>query len=605
MGKTIIEKILGSHSGRVVSPGDIADITIDARIARDFGGANVAKNIRENDLGIDDPEKTFFTFDCNPGGSDQKYATNQQICRMFAREHSIHVYDIDSGIGTHLAIDEGLAVPGSTLISTDSHANILGSIGSFGQGMGDIDIAHAFAFGRVWFKVPPTIKITLKGNPSPLATPKDIILAVLKKLGANGLLGYAAEFYGPEVDKLSLSGRITMASMATEMAGIIALFPPNREVLDYCSRASGRNIEPVLADSDANYASNVEIDIDGLLPQISRPGHPEDVVDISSVTGVKIGSAFIGSCTNGRFEDMLAAAEILKNRKIAPGVVLKIVPSTDKVWNECLKEGIIEIFKEAGALVGNAGCAGCAAGQIGQNGPGEITISTGNRNFAGKQGKGEVYLASPTVVASSAISGVIALPDSISKEPVLFATGEKIRDDSTVEKPAISSTTEKPTLFKGRAWVIREDNIDTDMIYHNRYLTITDIKEMGKYTFDNLKGWEDFAKKTQPEDIVVVGKNFGAGSSRQQAVDCFESLGVSLIIAESFGAIYERNAINKGFPIMVADLISTELESGQTLEIDIEKGLIKLPSGKEVTGVPLSDVQMEIYKKGGLLRKIP
>lgn len=600
MGKTIIEKILGAHAGREVSPGDIADIVIDARVARDFGGANVVKNLRDNGLGVDDPAKTFFTFDCNPGGSDQKYATNQQLCRIFAREHKIKVYDIDAGIGTHLAIDEGLAYPGSTLVSTDSHANILGAIGAFGQGMGDVDIAHAFAFGRVWFKVPPTLKIVLAGTPSPAATPKDLVLAALKKLGANGLLGYAAEFYGPVVESLSLSGRVTMASMATEMAGIISLFPPNDEVLDYCSKACGKKIEPVLADPDAAYADTIEIDIKGLVPQVSRPGHPEDVVDVSSVAGTKIGSAFIGSCTNGRFEDMQAAAAILEGKKVAPGVVLKIVPSTDTVWQKSLSEGLVETFKEAGALVGNAGCAGCAAGQIGQNGPGEVTISTGNRNFAGKQGKGEVYLASPTVVAASAVAGVIALPDAIPTEPVLFPVGAVAKPAAAAAKPKAKAGA-KPTKFKGKAWVIRKDNIDTDMIYHNRYLTITDIAEMGKYTFDNLEGWEDFAKKAKPGDIVVVGKNFGAGSSRQQAVDCFKSLGVAVVIAESFGAIYERNAINAGFPIMVADLVSTDLQSEQEIEVDLEKGLVTLPSGAEITGVPFSDVQIGIYKKGGLL----
>jgi 3-isopropylmalate/(R)-2-methylmalate dehydratase large subunit len=601
MGKTIIEKILGAHTGREVSPGDIADIEIDARIARDFGGANVVKNLRDNGLGIDDPSRTFFTFDCNPGGSDQKYATNQQICRMFAREHGIKVYDIDAGIGTHLAIDEGLAYPGSTLVSTDSHANILGAIGAFGQGMGDVDIAHAFAFGRVWFKVPPTLKVVLGGTPSPTAAPKDLVLAALKKLGANGLLGYAAEFYGPAVESLSLAGRITMASMATEMAGIIAIFPPNDDVVTYCAVASGRTVEPVMADADAEYAGTVEIDIEGLVPQASRPGHPEDVVDVSGLAGTKIGSAFIGSCTNGRFEDMKAAADILKGRKVAPGVVLKIVPSTDQVWQRSLGAGLIEIFKEAGALVGNAGCAGCAAGQIGQNGPGEVTISTGNRNFAGKQGKGEVYLASPAVVAASAAAGVISLPDAVPDEPVLFETGKAAGAAAAAAKKAKGKAEARPTSFKGRAWVVRKDNIDTDMIYHNRYLTITDIAEMGKYTFDNLKGWEDFAKKAKPGDIVVVGKNFGAGSSRQQAVDCFKSLGVSVVIAESFGAIYERNAINAGFPIMIADLVSTGLENEQTVEVDLEKGTVKLPSGAVVNGMPFSDVQMGIYKKGGLL----
>lgn len=598
MGKTIIEKILGSHSGKDVSPGDIVDITIDTRAARDFGGANVVKNIQDNNLAIDDPSKTFFTFDCNPGGSDQKYATNQQICRMFARDNDIEVFDIDKGIGTHLAIDEGLAYPGSTIVSTDSHANILGAIGAFGQGMGDVDIAHAFAHGRVWFKVPPSVKIILTGTPSPSATAKDIVLAMLRELGANTLLGYSAEIYGPHVDKLSVSDRITISSMATEMAGIIAIFPPNDAVIEHSSKATGRKIEPVLADDDAVYERNFEIDINGLKPQIARPGHPEDVVDVDEVLGTKIGSAFIGSCTNGRYEDMKAAAEILKGRKVAPGVVLKIVPSTDKVWKQCLSEGILEIFKEAGALVGNAGCAGCAAGQIGQNGPGEITVSTGNRNFAGKQGKGEVYLASPAVVAASAVAGVIALPEAIPVSPVAFKKGKSAAAATSAQKAAAQK--DKPSHFKGRVWVIRKDNIDTDMIYHNRYLTITDIKEMGQYTFDNLGGYEDFAKKAKPEDIVVVGKNFGAGSSRQQAVDCFESLGVSCVIGESFGAIYERNAINKGFPIITADLVSTDLESGQNIEVDLNTGKIKLPSGKTVQGT-FSPVQMEIYKKGGLL----
>ncbi len=598
MGKPIIEKILANHADRDVRPGEIVDILIDARVARDFGGANVVKNLEENGLDIEDPDRTFFTFDCNPGGSDQKYATNQQICRMYARDHGVKVFDIDQGIGTHVAIDRGLAVPGSTFVSTDSHANILGAIGAFGQGMGDVDIAHAWAHGKVWFKVPPSVKVVLKGTPSPHATPKDMVLAVLRELGANTLLGYAAEFYGEAAENLGLAGRVTMASMATEMAGIIAFFPPNEEVLEYCAKASGQKIEPVFADPDAEYEKVIEIDIDGLEPLVSRPGHPEDVTEVRAVAGTRIDSAFIGSCTNGRYEDLKAAADILKGRKIAPDVVLKIVPATDAVWQLCLKDGMLEIFKDAGALVSNAGCGGCAAGQIGQNGPGEVTISTGNRNFAGKQGRGEVFLASPAVVAASAVAGAITLPDHIPDVPLTAPRREYSSPNATAhhheERP-------HPTRFTGRAWVIDRDNIDTDMIYHNRYLAITDLAEMGQYTFDNLEGYEDFAKKAQPGDMVVVPKNFGAGSSRQQAVDCFESLGVSCVIAESFGAIYERNAINKGFPIVTASLIGAGLKTGDRIEVDLESGSITLPDGRELQGT-FSDVQMAIYKKGGLLR---
>ncbi len=599
MGMTIIEKIIGTHCGRKVSPGDFVDIKIDTRVARDFGGANVVRNILNNGLGVDDKSRTYFTFDCNPGGSDQNYAKNQQICRIFARQRNIGVFDVDKGIGTHLAIDGGLVVPGATFVSTDSHANIVGAIGAFGQGMGDLDIAHAWAHGRVWFKVPPSVKLILTGMPSAWATAKDLVLAVLRQLGAKTLLGCAAEFYGDIVAPLSLDGRITIASMATELAAITAIFPPNGEVIAYTSRASGNQAAPVFADPDAAYAQVFEINVDGLLPLISRPGHPEDVVEVKTLAGTKIDSALIGSCTNGRYEDIATAAQVLKGRKVAPGVVLKVVPSTDAIWNRCLDEGLIAILKKAGALIGNAGCAGCAAGQIGQNGPGEVTVSTGNRNFAGKQGKGEVYLASPATAAASAIAGAVATADAIPSRPAVFARGRN--EVAASDKPTAPKVS-KFTRFSGRVWIIDQDNIDTDMIYHNRYLTITEIKQMGQYTFDNLEGYEDFAGSAQPGDIVVVSNNFGAGSSRQQAVDCFTSLGIACIIAESFGAIYERNAINRGFPIITAKLIGTGLETGQMITVDLETARIELPSGETVQGF-FSDIQMNIYKKGGLLNR--
>ena len=584
MGKTIVEKIIEKHCGHPVSPGDIVDMSIDARLARDFGGANVVKNLKENALGIDDSSKTFFTFDCNPTGSDQKYAANQQSCRMFARENGIRVYDVTQGIGTHLAIDKGLTSPGGTLISTDSHANIVGAIGAFGQGMGDVDAAYAFAFGKVWFKVPPTVKIVLKGKPDKSATPKDIILAVLKKLGASGLLGYASEIYGDIVDNLSLSSRITISSMATETGAIAFFF----------------QAEPVLADPDAEYEKVVEIDINNLEPMISRPGAPEDVVPVSEVKGTKIDSCFIGSCTNGRFEDMAAAARILKNKKVAPGVVLKIVPSTHDVWEKCLDEGIIDIFTKAGALIGNPGCAGCAAGQIGQNGPGEVTLSTGNRNFPGKQGKGDVYLVSPETASASAVAGIITTKDDIPSKPVLFKT--VLPKTLAVQKE--KEIQKKPTMVQGHAWVIKKDNTDTDMIYHNKYLSITNIEEMGKYTFGNLEGWKDFPEKMKKGDIVVAGKNFGCGSSRQQAVDCFKSLGVSVIIAESFGSIYERNAVNSGMPIITLDNAVSFIKNGDEIKVDFSAGTVENCSKNErQKSSPFSEIQMKLYQRGGLLKR--
>ncbi len=598
---TIIEKILAHHSKHnTVIAGDIIDVEIDARVARDFGGANVVKNIREHGLKLDNKDKTLFTFDCNPTGSDQKYAVNQHICRLFAREQGIRVFDIDAGIGTHILIDEGYVYPGSTAISTDSHANILGAVGAFGQGMGDMDIAAAWNKGKVWFKVPKSVKINFSGNMPDEVQAKDIVLNLLKEFGANKLLGYSIEVYGPAIDALGLADRITVASMATEMGAIIILFPPNKTVLDYCNARAITKFEAVYADKDAKYEEVFEIDASKFEAMVSRPGKPHDTVPIASVGMQKIDSAFIGSCTNGRIEDMRAAAEVLKGRKVAPGVVLKIVPATDDIWNLCLAEGIIGIFKSAGALVSNAGCAGCAAGQVGQNGPGEVTISTGNRNFPGKQGKGEVYLASPATVAASAIAGIITSKDKIPDTPA-----KVIKPDThsykILKKETVSLSIEEE--FTGRCWYIKEDNIDTDMIFHNRYLAITDISEMGQYTFDNLPGYENFASEAREGDIVITGKNFGSGSSRQQAVACFKSLGIKAIIAESFGAIYERNAINAAFPLLSYNSIDDlEIESGDMVSVNLKTGELKNLENKKLISIkPFSEVQMEIYRNGGLL----
>jgi homoaconitate hydratase family protein/3-isopropylmalate dehydratase small subunit len=603
MAMAIVEKILASHSKySSLKPGDIVDISIDTRVARDFGGANVVKNIRDFSLHIDDPQKTFFTFDCNPTGSDQKYAVNQHICRLFAREKGIRVFDIHTGIGTHVLIEEGIVYPGVTAISTDSHANILGAIGAFGQGMGDMDIAAAWNRGKIWFKIPESVKINLNGEIPDNISAKDIVLNLLRIFGANTLLGCSIEIYGNAVENLTLDERITISSMATEMGAIIIFFPPSEKIIDYCTKRLGRDVTPVYADPDASYAKTFEIDLSEFRPAISRPGQPHDAINASDLYGQKIDSAFIGSCTNGRLEDMQKAADILKGRKVAPGVVLKIVPATDKVWNSCLDTGLINIFKKAGALVSNAGCAGCAAGQVGQNGLDEVTISTGNRNFPGKQGKGNVYLASPEIVAASAVAGFITTPDKIPDKPAEFGIVFSASESGNI-KPRPRTSAKRPSKVEGRTWLIQKDNIDTDMIFHNRYLSITDIKEMGQYTFENLKGFESFASEALPGDIVIAGKNFGSGSSRQQAVDCFISLGIQAIVAESFGAIYERNAINAAFPIILCKNISDlGLTGNDRIRIDFLTGEItNLRTNKHVSSEPFSEVQYEIYQNGGLL----
>ncbi|UCE43135.1 MAG: homoaconitate hydratase family protein [Candidatus Aminicenantes bacterium] len=395
MPKTVIEKIIQSHTHDEVAPGKIVWMDLDIRSARDFGGPNVVKNYgREyGDEPVEDKTKTFFTFDLCVPACSLKYAENQQVCRDFSGKQGIKVFDVDQGIGSHVLIEEGLASAGTTVVGTDSHLNILGAVDCFGQGMGDVDITFAFKTGKTWFEVPETLRVDITGKSPPETTAKDLTLYILKQLGTKKAALKAVEFFGEGVRDLSLAGRITLCSMVTEMAGIIGFIPE--------------------AMPDSEYANSVSIDVSGLTPQIAAPSSPENVFAVSELKDTEIDSGFIGSCTNGRTEDFAAAARILKEHKVKEGVMLKVVPATRRVYRELLDQGILETLFSCGAIISNPGCGGCAEGHIGLTGEGEVQISTGNRNFAGKQGRGKTYLASPEVVAASCLAGRIIRPEDL------------------------------------------------------------------------------------------------------------------------------------------------------------------------------------------------
>ncbi len=416
MGSTIIEKIIADHTTEDVIPGNIVWMEIDVRSARDFGGANVVKNLEKyypNEPQIADPLKTFFTFDCVAPAKTIGYAENQHIARIFARKNlpPEHLYDVDAGIGSHIMIEKGIAVPGNTVVGTDSHLNILGAIGSFGQGMGDQDIAFAFKTGKTWFEVPESMNITIEGTPAHNSFAKDVTLGVLQQIGSKKALGKAIEFYGSTIDSFDLGGRITLASMVTEMGGIIGLIPPNDQVVQYCKERSGNNFPVYESDTDVEYIETLEFDFSDLEPLIALPPSPAHVKPVAEVAGTQVDSVVVASCTNGRYEDISIVAKILKNKKVHRNVMMKIVPATKEVYGQLLKDGLINILYEAGAIITNPGCGGCAAGQIGMTGKGEVQVSTGNRNFAGKQGSGDTYLASPATAAATALAGEISVPE--------------------------------------------------------------------------------------------------------------------------------------------------------------------------------------------------
>ncbi len=405
---TIVEKILQAHSVDKVEAGKIVWIDLDIITAREFGGPNVVKHLRQNFSGnyVAKPESTFFTFDLSVPAKTLKYALAQDICRKFAKENGIRVFDINQGIGTHVLIDRGVVKPGMTAVGTDSHYNILGAVGVFGQGMGDRDIAFAFKTGKTWFEVPESMKIIVEGEYRWPSVARDLTFAVMRELGASGALGKAIEYEGNAIHNLSIDGRITLASQTTEMGGIIGFLPMDEKLKKFYE-AKGINFKPILADRDADYVEEISIDVNDLEPLMAAPPNPCNVKPVSEFEGMKIDGAFIGSCTNGRYEDLIAAAKVLKGKRVK--VPLTITPTTREVWLRVIKEGIWEIFAEAGAVLTNPGCGGCAEGMPGLIGE-EIYLSTTNRNYPGKQGPGKLYLVSPVIAAASAVEGRVTVP---------------------------------------------------------------------------------------------------------------------------------------------------------------------------------------------------
>ncbi|MEO0138039.1 MAG: aconitase/3-isopropylmalate dehydratase large subunit family protein [candidate division WOR-3 bacterium] len=410
---TIIEKIFFRASGKRVKPNEYIWIKLDLVAMRDFGGPNVVQEFKENfgDMPVFDNKKVAITFDLHIPPRDEKVARNQQVLRQFAREKGIRLFDVNTGIGQHILLENGLVKPWDVVVGTDSHMNLLGAIGAAGFGMGTTDIAGALYKGKLWFKVPHTIKIVVNGILKYPITAKDVILYILKNLTTSGALNRAIEFCGETIRMMNLSERITMASMVTEMSGDVGFIEPDEMVFEFLRSHNVENIEPISADENAEYERVYEFDITNLRPQIACPHSPDNVVDVAEVAGRKIDQVFIGSCTNGRFEDLKIAAKILEGKRVNENVRLIIVPATHEVAQQAEEAGLYRIFLQSGAVVVNPGCALCTTGHPGILAPGEVMISTSNRNFIGKLGKGgEVYLASPATAAASAVRGMITSP---------------------------------------------------------------------------------------------------------------------------------------------------------------------------------------------------
>jgi 3-isopropylmalate/(R)-2-methylmalate dehydratase large subunit len=415
---TLAEKILAAHANKKrVSPGDFINVQVDLVLSNDIT-APIA--IREfGKLGVKrvfDPDKVVMVPDHFTPNKDIASAEQAKLMREFARRQGIKYFEVgEMGIEHVLLPEQGLVLPGEVVIGADSHTCTYGALGAFATGMGSTDIAVAMATGDIWMKVPPTIKLIYNGKPGKWVGGKDLILYTIGDIGVDGALYSAMEFSGEAIEALSIDGRFTMANMAIEAGGKAGLFGVDNKTQLYVKSRAERPYLVYEPDADADYARVIEYNTEAIEPQVALPHSPANSKPISKLKNIKINQAVIGSCTNGRLEDLRLAAQILKGHKVHQGVRCIVIPGSQQVYLDALVEGLIEAFIRAGAAVSTPTCGPCLGGHMGVLADGEKCVSTTNRNFVGRMGspKSEVYLANPAVAAASAITGKITSPEEI------------------------------------------------------------------------------------------------------------------------------------------------------------------------------------------------
>jgi len=414
----LAEKILAAHCGKNnVSPGEFIDVKVDLVLSNDVTAPIAIKEFQR--IGVKrvfDPQKVVMVPDHFIPNKDIPSAEHAKMMREFALEQGIIYFEVGQmGIEHVLLPEQGLVLPGDVVIGADSHTCTYGALGAFTTGMGSTDIASAMACGEIWMKVPPTIKFVYHGKPGNWVGGKDLILFTIGNIGVDGALYSVMEFMGEAIEALSMDGRFTMANMAIEAGAKAGIFGVDNKTLEYVQPRAKRPYIVYDSDEEAEYAQIIEYDVSQLEPQVSFPHLPSNAKPISQVGDIEIDQAVIGSCTNGRLEDLQTAARIFGGRQVHKRVRCIIIPGTQQVYLQALKEGLIEIFIKAGAVVSTPTCGPCLGGYMGVLAADERCISTTNRNFVGRMGspKSEVYLANPAVAAASAILGRIAHPEEV------------------------------------------------------------------------------------------------------------------------------------------------------------------------------------------------
>ncbi|MCW4002111.1 MAG: homoaconitase large subunit [Candidatus Bathyarchaeota archaeon] len=412
----MIEKILARATGKKeVAPGEIVEASIDVAMIHDLTGPLTIESFKK--IGakkVWDNQRIVIILDHIVPASTVKSAELHKIVRDFAEEQKIrNFYDIGQGGVCHQVMPEkGHVRPGELIVGADSHTCTYGAFGAFATGIGSTEMATVFVTGTLWFKVPETIKVNATGQLQKLVTPKDLILTIIDRIRADGAIYKGLEFTGSTIENMSIDGRMVLSNMAVEMGAKTGIVNPDETASEYIKSRTAKPFQPVRSDLDATYKTVLSVDVADLEPQISCPHSVDNVKPVSEIGNVEVDQAFIGSCTNGRMEDLRLAAQILEGKRVNKEVRLLVAPASQKVYLQALKEGLVKTFLKAGAILCNPTCGPCLGGHLGLLAPGETCISSSNRNFIGRMGSPEayVYLASPTTVAASAVTGKITDP---------------------------------------------------------------------------------------------------------------------------------------------------------------------------------------------------
>jgi len=584
MKQTFAEKILGASKGSIVfrKPDIVLSHDNTASIFNTFlkmGGSQVY-----------DPDRLMIVLDHNAPPTDSKLANDYQSIRDLVKSQGIKkFYGAGRGICHQLMANH--ARPGMVILGSDSHTCTAGAFNALAAGIDRTETAGLWKRGETWLRVPESMKITLTGKLGKGVYAKDLSLWIIGMIGSAGANYMSIEFHGDGVRTLSISDRMTLANLASEMGAKNAVFPADDVLEDYL----GGKEDGIWADEGAEYISEIKIDLGHIIPLVAAPHSVDNVKSVHEVAGKKVHEGLIGTCTNGRLEDIRVASEILRGKKIADDFQLLVIPASRDIYLQAIKDGLITDLVEAGANVLSSSCGPCLGTGQGIPADGHTVISTANRNFLGRMGnkKAEIYLASPATVAYSALNGVITEPAKGGEYPYKRQV-EVVTEIAPGEKRRVNSV-----------WNYADvDNLNTDQMFAGGLTYIIKSSDAAAILPHLFKGFDaSFADEVRAGDIIITGENFGCGSSREHPSVGLAHAGIKAVIVKSVNRIFFRSSVNQGLVLIVHPDFVKAYKTGDRVDIDLEKGWILL-NDKKFRFEPLPDKLLEIIKKKGLVNWI-